>query len=285
MKYIIVAKNIFDGTSTNDVPNPLAITEIATELVITRLYLIMLLQEGAISTDDCIVTTEERKCLYTNIFKNVLDYKQFIQLGIQPEQIIDFLENSLFDRLSAGSVDSRLIPYKPFYKNWERDKELIKNVSCSSLDGYDLSQPFVALVIRKRAAWSEKNMSDGFWTELINKLTENKKTVFVFGKETNTWANGKNVQYIANYQDWCTIVQHENCKHVASTMTGGVYPCLIFGNSNIDMTLIDNTQLMAKHGGDPSFYDECINFSKVKIEYINEIPTIEQFYGRITKNL
>ena len=68
-------------------------------------------------------------------------------------------------------------------------------------------------------------------------------------------------------------------------MTGGVYPCLIFGNQNINMTIIDNTNLMDKHSGDPSFYDECINFSKINIEFINYIPETNEIYGRITKNL
>ena len=61
-----------------------------------------------------------------------------------------------------------------------------------------------------------------------------------------------------------------------STMTGGVYPCLIFGHENINMTIIDNTRLMEEHGGDPSFYDDCINFSKVKFDFIKHIPTTEE---------
>jgi hypothetical protein len=61
-------------------------------------------------------------------------------------------------------------------------------------------------------------------------------------------------------------------------MTGGVYPCLIFGHDNINMTIIDNTKLMEEYGGDPSFYADCINFSKVKFEFIKHIPTTEEIY-------
>ena len=43
MKYIIVAKDRYKGDLTSDAQDPLSITEIATELVITRLYLIILL--------------------------------------------------------------------------------------------------------------------------------------------------------------------------------------------------------------------------------------------------
>ena len=48
-KYIICAKEVYEGTSYSDVANPLRMTEIATELVITRLYCIMLLKEGKIN--------------------------------------------------------------------------------------------------------------------------------------------------------------------------------------------------------------------------------------------
>ena len=62
-KYIICAKEIFKGTSTSDVAQPLMVTEIATELVITRLYCMMMLNDNTITKNDIIVTTSERKCL------------------------------------------------------------------------------------------------------------------------------------------------------------------------------------------------------------------------------
>lgn len=282
MKYIITAKDVYDGSSTNDIMNPLKMTEIATELVITRLYLIMLLQKGVITKSDCVVTIGERKCLYSNIFDNVINFKDF---NYDEGETIDLLDNNIFNAMSTGSIESRVIPYKPFYQNWERDKEIIRNVDWGDMLDYDLSEPFICLVIRKRGAWLEKNMSDEFWDSLINKLKDNNIKTFIFGKESDKWCDNKNINYIKNYQDWCTIVKNENCKHIMSTMTGGVYPALIFGHNNINMTIIDNTNLMSKHGGDPSFYDECINFSKVKIEFINYIPETNEIYGRITNNL
>lgn len=283
MKYIVVAKDKYKGDSVSDAQDPLSITEIATELVITRLYLIMLLQEGNISKSDCVVTIEERKCLYTKIFDNVISYQEYQNINHSEIETIDLLDEMLFSKMSSGPKDKRLIPYKPFYQNWDRDKKLITSVDCSDLKGYDLSSPFICLVIRKRAAWTEKNMTDEFWDNLIEKLKTNKIKTFVFGKETEKWCDDGHITFIKNYRDWCSIVRNTNCKHVMSTMTGGVYPCLIFGHENINMSIIDNTHLMEQHGGDPSFYDDCINFSKVKFEFINHIPTTEEIYENITK--
>jgi hypothetical protein len=283
MKYIIVAKDRYRGDSTSDAHDPLSITEIATELVITRLYLIMLLQEGKIDKSDCVVTIEERKCLYTKIFDNVISYQEYQSLNHGDIESIDLLDNGIFLQMASGPKDRRLIPYMPFYQNWERDKDLITNVDWSNLKEYDLDSPFISLVIRKRAAWTEKNMTDEFWDDLIKKLNENNIKTFVFGKETEKWCDGENVTFIKNYRDWCSIVRNPNCKNVMSTMTGGVYPCLIFGHDNINMTIIDNTKLMEEHGVDPSFYADCINFSKVKFEFIKNIPTTEEIYEKITK--
>ena len=81
--YIICAKEIHSGTSIDDIENPLEVTEIATELVITRLYCLMMLNDGTISKTDTIVTTSERKCLYENIFDNV------IEMGLDFDQMIN----------------------------------------------------------------------------------------------------------------------------------------------------------------------------------------------------
>jgi len=284
MKYIIVAKDKYKGDSVSDGKDPLSITEIATELVITRLYLIMLLQEGKIDKTDCVVTIEERKCLYTKIFDNVISYQEYQSMELSNNETIDLLERGIFLQMSSGPLDQRLIPYSTFYQNWERDKHIITNVDWSDLEEYDLSSPFICLVIRKRAAWSEKNMSDEFWDNLIEKLKTNNVKTFVFGKETEKWCDNHNITFIKNYRDWCTIVKNENCKKVMSTMTGGVYPCLIFGHENINMTIIDNTGLMKQHGGDPSFYNNCINFSRVKFNFINHIPNTDEIYNELCSN-
>lgn len=286
MKYVIVSKDIYAGTSQDDQKDPGQITEIATELVITRLYLLDLLSTGAVSKEDTVVCIEERKCLYTNIFKNIISYKEYVAMDKEESHTtLDLLTPFMFERLAGGDVNSRLIPYKPFYQNWERDKEEILNVKWSSLEGYDTSKPFVGLVVRKRGAWTEKNMSDEFWIDIIKKLEENNIKTFVFGKETEKFCTTDNTTYVKNYQDWCTLISNKNCLHVASTMTGGVFPLLVFGNSECKMSIIDNTQLMSIHAGDPSFYDSCINFSKIDITFINKIPTTDEFYDTITANL
>jgi len=284
MKYIITSKNVRSGTSVDDAADPFQVTEIATELIITRLYLIHMLNTSIIDIEDTVVCIGDRRCLYTNIFKNVMSFEDYTNsIDIDKKDVIDLLESSKFNSLASGSVDSRELPYLPFYRNWDRDKNHILNVEDSDLSDYDLSSPFLCLVIRKRSAWSEKNMSNDFWNDSISGLENRGIKIFVFGKETEGFCTEKTNQ-IKTFRDWCSIVKHVNCKHVASTMTGGVYPLIVFGNSNCKMTIIDNTNLKKAHGHDPSFYNSCINFSNIEMKFIENIPTIKEFTDELCSN-
>lgn len=282
-KYIIVAKDIYKGTSESDKANPLEVTEICSELIITRLYLIDLLKKGKITVNDTVVTIDDRRCLYTNIFKNVITFKEFssIKTNGANDVVIDLLVKKTYHWLAVGGG----LQYKPIYQNLERDREEIMNVDLSQLEEYTVDKPFVALVIRKRGAWPEKNLPEEYWVKLISSLRANGVQIFIFGKETESFTDGSQVQYVKNYRDWCSLVKNPNCRHIVSTMTGGVYPALIFGAPEMQMTIVDNTNLMALHVGDPSFYDSCINFAKVKIDFVNEIPEVKELSARILKNL
>ncbi len=275
MKYIIVAKNDYLGTSTSDAKSPTTCTEICTELIIMGFKMWDLYNDGRFTNEDTIVTHKERSCLYTKTFKNVIDYQDFKKLNVNPIDVIDLCHPSNFENAY------KTLPYRPVYQNWERDKKNILNVDYSNLKDYNVDKPFICLAIRKRGAWPEKNMSDSFWKSLIELIKENNINCFVFGKETESFDDGNLIQHVKNYRDWCSILNNKNCKHILTTMTGAVYPALILGAPDIKMTIIDNTKLMALHGHDPSFYNDCVNFSKVDINFIYYIPSPVEFLSNI----
>jgi hypothetical protein len=287
-KVIIVSKNEAEGTSKSDVRNPLFVTEIATELVITRLFLFCLLSDSKINVNDVIVTVPERTCLYTKIFSNVITWNEFKQnfSNYKNHQIIDLLEQNTFEALSGGEVQNRILPYYPFYRNWERDKYLIQNVDYSDIQKYNIEDNFVSLVIRTRSSWDEKNLPKKYWDDLIDEFHKNKIKVFVFGKETEIYENEhSNVKHVINFQDWCGIVNNSKCRSVISTITGGVYPSLIFGHDKITLTIIDNLDLVKVYGYDPSWYNDCINFSKLKKRIITKIPDIHNLVKDVILDL
>jgi len=287
-KYVICAKEYHRGDSQDDETNPLRVTEIATELVITRLYCIMLLKDSKIDTSWTIVTTSERKCLYENIFDNVIDWNTYDtkHKKVEKTDVIDLLEPSLFNRLSSGKVHNRPIPYigedENFYQNWDRDKVEITNINFSSLNGYYVSSKFVCILIRTRKAWEEKNLPSEYWRELIEKLESKNIKVFIFGKETDEYSTDK-TKYVKNFRDWCSIVRHPNCKVVLSTISGGVYPVFICGNKNLNLMIIDNEDEVKGNEHDPSWYNDCINFTKVNKEILTYLPDVNEISNKIAR--
>ena len=276
MKYIITAKEKAKGTSNSDIASPIAVTEIATELIITRLACIMMLKDGEIKKTDTVVTNEDRTCLYENIFDNVISWKEFEALGqINKNSVIDLLNPSVFGSLHLRLGKNQKIPYLPFYHHWERDQEEIGNINFGDLCNYDLEQDYVALLIRTRGAWPEKNLSEEYWRNLIKELRSRNKKILIFGKETEIYADN-DTQHVASFRDWCGIVKHPNCKSVVSTITGGVYPVFLCGNSNLKLVIIDNLDLVKEYGHDPSWYNDCINFTGIEKIILNYKPELKE---------
>lgn len=264
MKHIITAKYIKDNLS---VTNPQLRTEICTEMISSRLKLIDMLQAGQVSKSDCIVTRIDRKCLYENLFDHVISWDDYALSRNQNE--IDL----------AGQILKifKELPYKPVYQNFERDKNLIFSIKLSSLENFDLSKPFICILVRKTPNHPEKNLPDLYWEEMIEfflQQTNGKYNIFTFGQGVNL--KNKNHKHIDNFQDWCSIMSKENCQCVLSTISGGVYPIFFTGHKNNHLIIIDNGQQIKIHGHDPSFYNECINFTKVKKTFLYHIPNYEE---------
>ena len=285
-KLIITAKCEAEGTSLSDIQSPLQVTEIATELIITRLGTISMLGHNQISRKSVIVTAPERICLYTKIFDEVLDWETYVanKQNYSHLEVDDLLDPARFASLSAGPVESRLIQYKPFYHWWERDKDKILNVEEPEDFPYDVSKKFACLVIRTRAAWPEKNLPKSYWDKVITEFRKNGIPLFVFGKETEVYEQ-PGVTHIPTFKEWCHLSKHKNCSAVISTITGGVYPALIFGHKDITLTIIDNLDLVKVYGYDPSWYNDCINFAGLKKRILTQIPEprdlVEDFlYGK-----
>lgn len=267
---IICAKGTADvnaGNNTWSRGTPMTQTEAATELIINRLQVIDLLQRGKISSDSTIVTLPERKFLYENIFENVEVWDdQSKQTGI--------------DLVKDIAKTARSLPYKPFYKHYERDKHLIHDIKYND-EILNTDLPKFAIVIpRLKKSDIRRNLDQAYWAEAINKARElnSYEKIFVFGKGNENLDDGEKVFYIDTLQDFCSYIHHESCHHVISTISGPCHYVQQFGNVNkqTKMTMIDHMNLIPDGGhDDPSYFHPCINFTEVQIEWIkwNPLPS------------
>ena len=267
-KYIICAKgssNVNAGPGTVAQGTPLSQTEAATELIINRLAAIHLLQTNVISKTDIILTLPERKFLYENIFDNVED---ITKINYSSHECIDIVNEKWWDKL----------PYKPFYKYYKRDKELITNIPYNNNILNSNIGDFLVCIPRLKNSDTRRNLPQNEWEIFINDVKKNFNKIIVFGKGNEHLDNNNDILYVDTLQDYCSYIHHKNCKHVVSTISGPCHYIQQFGNINnqTTLTMIDNHGLIKMHGHDPSYFDPCINFTNVKINYVNNIKDLKE---------
>ncbi len=277
MKYIITAKGIEDVNSGNGSfqgGTPIKQTESATELIINRLAVINYLKEGKINLDTTIITLKERKFLYENIFKNVEIYDSEKEYN----ECIDLVTEDMLNHLC------NTIPYKPFYQNFERDKSEILNIKYNSdILNKNLSE-FMVCIPRLKNSDTRRNLHQQYWIDFLKLASLKYENIFVFGKG-NENMEYKNITYIDTFQDYCSYIHHPNCTDIVSTIAGPCHFAHFFSNTGMKtkMTMIDNNNLISKHGDDPSYFHPCLNFTKIPIRFVNHLCLPNELLSLITK--
>ena len=269
MKYIITAKGGVDvnsGTGSFVEGTPISQTESATELIINRLAAICYLKEGIIDSNTIVVTLSDRKFLYENIFKNIEVYDP----NKKYEDVIDLVTEEKLSELC------KTLPYKPFYKNFERDKKELLNIKYNEDILNQVLPNFLVCIPRLKNSDTRRNLDQNYWRDFIKCAKFTYEKIFVFGKGNENLAD-EHIIYIDTFQDYCSYIHHPNCIDIVSTISGPCHYAQSFGNStcNSKMTMIDNIKLINKHGDDPSYFHPCMNFTQIPIKYINEIPEVE----------
>ncbi len=267
--YIICAKNIQDEPHVTD---PLKRTEICTEMIYTRMRALQLLEEGKINSRDTIVTRKDRSCLYENIFENVIDWDDFL---FQNWNLIDIID--LVSEINNGIIDSS----ESYKKAFPSNPNHIFNINTFPVPNL---KDFICILVRGVQNSAEKNLSPNYWNDLIKEIDKEKFDVYVFG-ETNDILFSENIIPVNNFMYWCSLLASENCKAVVSTCTGGVYPLFFMGNQNSELIIIDPNSYSEIHKNSPSFYNECINFKKVKVDKYFYTPDPKSFSELIINTL
>ncbi len=269
MKYIICAKNILSGDLS--VTDPLLRTELCTELIGTRMQALKMLEEGVILRGDCIVTRSDRFCLYENIFDNLIDWVDFVKLtgGLCLEE--DYCHPEIIDLVSQinnGDIDTEENYRKAFYPI----PEYALDFSFSGVkEIVNYNRPFAIILKRNNPNGIDKNLPDSIYHKIIEDLST-KGHVLIFGESNNDFS--EKVTYIKSLKDYCSLLANENCKTLVSSCSGGVYPAFFCGHKNLILTIIDPNRYCIKHEDSPSFYNQIINFTHIRINKYYQLGEI-----------
>lgn len=273
MTHIITAKGKTDvnaGNGSWDAGTPIAQTECATELIINRLAAIDLLNTGRINKSATVVTLLERKFLYENLFDNV----EVFNPKRRYEKVIDLVTHDMLMKLC------RSLPYKPFYRNYERDRDQIHNINYNQdIINKDMDD-FLVCIPRLKNSDTRRNLDQQYWSDFLQVAKKEFSKIIVFGKGNDNLSDGDSVIYVDTLQDYCSYIHHKNCTNIVSTISGPCHYAQSFSNTSgkTKLTMIDNLGLIAEYGNDPSYFHPCINFTNIDICFINELPDPKELH-------
>jgi hypothetical protein len=219
-------------------------------------------KDGLIDSDTTIVTLQERKFLYEHIFKNIEIYEP----GKSYDDSIDLVTENKLDELC------QTLPYKPFYQNFERDKNEILNIKFNENILSQELPDFLVCIPRLKNSDTRRNLDQNYWKEFLGLAKTKYKKIFVFGKG-NLNLEDDQIVYVDTLLDYCSYLHHPNCVDIVSTISGPCHYAQFFSNSNsrTKMTMIDNFGLIEKHGDDPSYFHPCLNFTGIPISFIKHL--------------
>jgi len=230
MKYVITSCNRKKGTKGDDTGNLTQYFELGWELIISRLCLISMIKEGHFNPEtDTVVTNSSREFLYSAFCKNVISYEDFHDMKLSTDdKIFDLVEevvlaggyrvNNSAAKLWGVSAINAEEPFK-----YTKDQ-------APQIQQFDLLDPtqiikdkndYICFVIRKRDWCDHRNLTEEQIKTCFKYAKDKNLTVYVMGKGCETYNDPENNVYHINLRELATLINHNKCKALLTTLTGG----------------------------------------------------------------
>ena len=279
MNYIIAGKNDAAGISGNDSADLAVYFELGWEVVGSRLDAIKLLRTNKISNENTtIVTIDDRKFMYTSMFKNVISWDEFRKRHINgeigmfdtvedwtqirqfsflnPNRDFEFWEN----RDASPQANSR-------YSRYEQDYDYIvngftKNDEITKV--LEENEQYYVACLRFRDHCNFRSSPEEWWSFLLNKITnETGRKVFLVGHGSEKFVKNEKMKHVKKLQDYVTLIQDNRCKSVVSTSTGTLVLALTASKSPVHW--VDHADVSFIPENNAVMGGNCARFLKSKL--------------------
>lgn len=279
MLYIIVGRDDSKGVLGDDCSNLMRYTELGWELVGTRLEVIKMLQQGEISINDTtIVTLEDRKFLYTKIFKNVISYAEFKKVCTDQDVINDIAYDKMYKTQSLDFLDGRKFvsgekEYKyDKYKRFYTDYDLIVNFDFVDTSGLHNNEEYYCVCLRYRSHTPKRNSPEAFWKKLLAEISKTGRKIFVVGRGSESMCDNSKIVYIDKLSVYASLINNKLCQATIGSPTGtmllGAFCC-----RNKIITVDHSRCLISDEENNAVYGGHCVRF--MDIPYINICDTTD----------
>lgn len=248
MKYIIAGKSELPGIPGNDTQDLNKYFELGWEVVGSRIDLIRLRNTGCINQDTTtIVTAEDRKFMYQRLFKNVISWAEFKNTGSFDDILHDYPKAQDFLFLNQDKKntfwednDPSLNGNKKYFRYNEDYYDITEGflTNTSFLEKHiKENERFIVACIRFRDHCPGRNSKVDWWELFLKRAKETNNKVFVVGKTTEKFCDGKSVIHVEKLANYVSLIQHPGCKSVVAQSTGTAL--LAYSASKSKIYLVD----------------------------------------------
>lgn len=261
MNYIILGKSQKKGTITDDSSSLQIYFELGWEVVGSRIDIINLINSNKIDIENTtLVTTNDRKFMYTKFFPNVISTEDYNKLDKNNSKIYDWTESLNFRFLNA--YDNFVDPITKKYVNLERDYETLFNGFDLSESIYnDLDENYVVIAMRYREHNGHKNANEIFFKKLVHELKNVvTKKIFVVGYGSERFCEENNCIYVDRLVDYVSLIKNKKCLSLIAQSTGTL--CLALMCSNVHIQLLDHAKASEIHGDNAVLGGVCVQLCK-----------------------
>jgi hypothetical protein len=261
MKYIILGKSLKKGTVNDDSSSLSIYFELGWEVVGSRIDIINKINSGEINSESTtLVTTDDRKFMYSYFFDKVISYDEFKKIRKENNIVEDWTESQNFSFLNAYNNFVDLETKK--LVNFERDYDLLFNgFDLKNTIYSDISEDFVVLTMRYRDHNGHKNADEFFFKSLISEIKkEICNKIFIVGYGSENFAKNNDCVYVDKLYDYVYLIKHKNCRSLVSQTTGTL--CLALMCSNTHIQVLDNTSCSELYGDNAVLGGRCVHLFK-----------------------
>jgi hypothetical protein len=157
-------------------------------------------------------------------------------------------------------------------------------IDYSSLQGFDLDNRFICMLVRMRDHCSYRSSELDYLKQLMYNFCNQGYFVYVGGKCADDFCNDQpNCKYVSRLQDWASLMHHHNCSFITGPTSGasavlGQLCCrskiLVFDPSGIS-----RIGCFAKH---PLYFGKCVNFTNVPYKFYTYKPTFYEILNDVS---
>jgi hypothetical protein len=214
--------------------------ELGWEVATMHLLVKRKLKEGEIKQEDTIVTRSGLEFLYSNVFKNVINYSTFLENHSNEEKIEMLNQGYNMGYSSDNSYSEFYVDNnnKNLYKYYEEDRDFILNIKTIDCEHLHENKEYCVVVYRQRPHDSYRNSNLEFYKNLIDTLKTKYSKIFVAGIGSELFCNNNDIVYV-NLQEYTSLINSNLCKLLVTPLTG-LYILAILYSKSENAVLLDH---------------------------------------------